>query len=182
MYQFSSRFVAAAPKHADKGQPRIPLFGVRRDPTGRLERQRPRSIDGPDGAVVELAELTGVGGVECSDAIRRWRLASYEAERRPETGLPIFAFRVHLSFLKTRLSQRSCVVRSDRRFSQPGSDGSGSFFEHSAPRLIRPIGVHPVSTAHRGEPLAVPHVRADSFVSSLDVAGVGLTHVRGTSS
>src|SRR2546427_6580889 len=70
-------------------------FGVRRDPAGRLERQRPRSIDGPDGAAAELAALAGVDATECSDAIRRWLLASYEAERHPETGFPIFAFRVH---------------------------------------------------------------------------------------
>src|SRR5581483_3052773 len=70
-------------------------FGVRRDVVGRLERQRPRSIDGPDGAAAELAALTGVDTAVCADAIRRWLLGSYEAERHPETGFPIFAFRVH---------------------------------------------------------------------------------------
>ncbi len=70
-------------------------FGVRRDAAGRLERQRPRSIDGPDGAAAELAALTGVDAAVCADAIRRWLLGSYEAERHPETGFPIFAFRVH---------------------------------------------------------------------------------------
>src|SRR5438128_9139890 len=38
-----------------------------------------------------------------------------------------------VSLLKTRLSQRSCVVRSDRLFGRSWSDGLGSFFGHSAP-------------------------------------------------
>jgi hypothetical protein len=42
-----------------------------------------------------------------------------------------------LSLLKTRLSQRSCVVRSDRLFGRSWSDGLGSFFGHCAPRFAR---------------------------------------------
>src|SRR5439155_4590348 len=42
-----------------------------------------------------------------------------------------------LSLLKTRLSQRSCVVRSDRLFGRSWSDGLESFFGHSAPRFAR---------------------------------------------
>src|SRR5437870_8356770 len=38
---------------------------------------------------------------------------------------------------KTRLSQRSCVVRTDRLFGRSWSDGLGSFFGHSAPRFAR---------------------------------------------
>src|SRR5262249_8961207 len=44
---------------------------------------------------------------------------------------------LRLSLLKIRLSQRSCVVRSDRLFGRSWSDGLGSFFGHSAPRFAR---------------------------------------------
>jgi len=44
---------------------------------------------------------------------------------------------IWLSLLKTRLSQRSCVVRSDRLLGRSWSDGLGSFFGHSAPRFAR---------------------------------------------
>jgi len=44
---------------------------------------------------------------------------------------------LRLSLLKTRLSQRFCVVRSNRLFGRSWSDGLGSFFGHSAPRFAR---------------------------------------------
>ncbi len=72
------------------------VFGVRQE-TGsdRLVRSTPRSLLGEQGAARELSELTGVAAARCAEAIQRWLLASYEAERNPETGFPIFAFRLH---------------------------------------------------------------------------------------
>src|SRR2546422_8949160 len=63
-------------------------------------------------------------------------LASHEpAARVDEHVEPIDGRAVVPS--KTRLSQRSCVVRSDRLFGWSWSDGLGSFFGHSGPRFAR---------------------------------------------
>lgn len=71
-------------------------FGVERErQTGRLVRSRPRSLRGDDGAARELARLTGIGEERCAAAIQRWLLGAYAAERDPDTGFPIFAFRLH---------------------------------------------------------------------------------------
>ncbi len=70
-------------------------FGLEREPSsGRLRRARPISVQGPDGAAGRLAALTGLDESDCAKAIRRLLLAGYEL-KDPETGFPIFAFRVH---------------------------------------------------------------------------------------
>jgi len=70
-------------------------FGVRREPeSGRLVRQRPRSITGANGAAQELSTLTGQPVEHCVTAIQQVLLAGYNCPH-PETGFPVFAFRVH---------------------------------------------------------------------------------------
>jgi very-short-patch-repair endonuclease len=72
------------------------VFGVRQEAgSDRLVRSTPRSLLGEHGAARELSELTGVDEGRCAEAIQRWLLASYQADRNPETGFPIFAFRLH---------------------------------------------------------------------------------------
>jgi hypothetical protein len=71
-------------------------FGITTEPhTGRLIRNTPCSIAGPDGAAAQLSELTGVSPDRCAEAIEQQLMASYVCEPNPETGFPVFAFRLH---------------------------------------------------------------------------------------
>ncbi len=71
-------------------------FGLRSElGSGRLTRAKPRSIAGSDGAATELSKLTGVPAAACASAIEEQLLASYGSEHHPETGFPVFAFRLH---------------------------------------------------------------------------------------
>ncbi|WP_428938699.1 DEAD/DEAH box helicase [Fontivita pretiosa] len=70
-------------------------FGVRREPeSGRFVRQDPRRITGPSGAAEELSRLTGQPPERCVAAIQQMLLAGYTC-LNPDTGFPVFAFRVH---------------------------------------------------------------------------------------
>lgn len=62
--------------------------------TGRLRRATPISVTGPDGAAQRLSALTGVTEAQCFAALKEELLAGYQA-RHPETGFPVFAFRLH---------------------------------------------------------------------------------------
>jgi len=71
-------------------------FGVTTESsTGRLIRVPPRTITGDDGAAKELSLLTGVPVGRCAEAIQKQLIASYGSEPEPETGFPVFAFRLH---------------------------------------------------------------------------------------
>lgn len=70
-------------------------FGLAREPaSGRYIRQKPRTIEGPNGGAAELAKLTGLDESGCIDAIRKTLLAG-NSILDPETGYPVFAFRLH---------------------------------------------------------------------------------------
>lgn len=70
-------------------------FGVASEPgSGRLVRSAPRALRGPGGAVAELAALTGLDEARAEAAIRDCLLAGSN-HRDPETGFPLFAFRLH---------------------------------------------------------------------------------------
>lgn len=71
-------------------------FGIRKEKgSGRLVRTRPRSLHGEGGAAQELSRLTGIDPSACAAAIEGQLLASYGSEPVPETGFPVFAFRLH---------------------------------------------------------------------------------------
>jgi ATP-dependent helicase YprA (DUF1998 family)/very-short-patch-repair endonuclease len=70
-------------------------FGVVRDCTGRLVRRPPRSITGKNGAAAELSRLVGITEDHAKRAIEEALLAGYACERNPDTGFPVFAFRLH---------------------------------------------------------------------------------------
>lgn len=71
-------------------------FGVTTEPeTGRLIRVPPRTITGDNGAAKELSQVTGVPVHRCAEAIQKQLIASYGSEPEPETGFPVFAFRLH---------------------------------------------------------------------------------------
>ncbi|HEU5422052.1 MAG TPA: DEAD/DEAH box helicase, partial [Nitrolancea sp.] len=70
-------------------------LGVTAEPdTGRLVRSTPRGIGGPDGAAAALSALTGSAPDCCRQALEELLLAGY-ACAQPETGFPVFAFRLH---------------------------------------------------------------------------------------
>ena len=70
-------------------------FGVSAEPaTGRLTRATPRSIGGSGGAASELSSLTGLGSDECARAIKSHLLDGCR-HTNPQTGFPVFAFRLH---------------------------------------------------------------------------------------
>ena len=70
-------------------------FGIRAEAdSGRLIRCTPRSLGGPEGAGPELGLLTGIQDLSCQEALAETLLTGYSC-RQPETGFPVFAFRVH---------------------------------------------------------------------------------------
>jgi ATP-dependent helicase YprA (DUF1998 family)/very-short-patch-repair endonuclease len=72
-------------------------LGVRTEnTTGRLRRQRPRAVSGAYGVAEELAALVQVKPHLANEAIRRCLMAgSSDAARDPQSGMPLFAFRLH---------------------------------------------------------------------------------------
>ena len=70
-------------------------FGIETDPkSGRLRRSNPRSITGESGAAADLSRLTGVGQQVCVGKIQETLLKGYDV-LHPDTGFPVFAFRLH---------------------------------------------------------------------------------------
>jgi superfamily II DNA/RNA helicase/very-short-patch-repair endonuclease len=64
-----------------------------------LRRAKPRSIRGDGGLARELSEKTGVPEDRCAEAIERTLLAGCGLQD-PDTGAPLFAFRVHQFFTR----------------------------------------------------------------------------------
>jgi ATP-dependent helicase YprA (DUF1998 family)/very-short-patch-repair endonuclease len=91
-------------------------FGIRRDEqSGRLRRVPPRSIDGTDGAAELLAQQTELPERDCGDAIAAQLIASYGSDHRhPETGFPVFAFRLH-QFISRGDTAYATLEREDER-------------------------------------------------------------------
>jgi len=70
-------------------------LGVKREQSnGRLVRQTPSSIRGTNGVATQLAEKTGVSQDRCVSAIQDALIAGFQLSH-PDTGLPVFAFRIH---------------------------------------------------------------------------------------
>lgn len=63
----------------------------------RLVRARPIAIAGPDGAAQKLADATDTEPDACAAAIRRILGAGFN-RRLPDSGFPVFAFRLHQFF------------------------------------------------------------------------------------
>lgn len=71
------------------------VFGLRREEeTGRLIRRTPRALRGEMGAATELAALVGVEPSQAESAIEKYLYAGCDVEH-PDTGFPVFAFRLH---------------------------------------------------------------------------------------
>jgi ATP-dependent helicase YprA (DUF1998 family) len=70
-------------------------FGIKENQDdGRLERQTPRPLTGPQGAARELADATGISEKDAASTIAKQLLAGYDISS-PVTGFPTFAFRLH---------------------------------------------------------------------------------------
>ncbi len=93
--------------------------------TGKLVRQRPARIED---AAAELAADSGVPEDTCAEAIRRTLEAGSQA-RHPETGRPLFAFRLHQFLSKgdtvyvTLEDKETRHLTRDYQRVQPGSNG-----------------------------------------------------------
>ena len=70
-------------------------FGITAEPgTGRLIRAVPRAVRGKEGGAKALSELTGIDEGRCARAIEAQLLVGYRV-KQPDTGFPVFAFRLH---------------------------------------------------------------------------------------
>jgi ATP-dependent helicase YprA (DUF1998 family)/very-short-patch-repair endonuclease len=70
-------------------------LGVTREQQScRLVRQTPSSIRGANGVAAQLAEKTGVEYDRCVGSIQNTLIAGFKLPH-PDTGLPVFAFRIH---------------------------------------------------------------------------------------
>jgi ATP-dependent helicase YprA (DUF1998 family)/very-short-patch-repair endonuclease len=75
-------------------------LGLVEDPIGhRLIRAQPLSVTGPGGAAEQLAVTSGEPADRCAEAIREVLALGYRL-RDPETGFPLFAFRLHQFFAR----------------------------------------------------------------------------------
>ena len=70
-------------------------FGLSRDViSGRLHRAKPIGLSGPQGAARDLSTRTGVPEAGCEESIKAALLAGFGLHH-PETGYPVFPFRLH---------------------------------------------------------------------------------------
>ncbi|MCX7044341.1 MAG: DEAD/DEAH box helicase [Candidatus Sumerlaeota bacterium] len=70
-------------------------FGLTTDEkSGLLARMKPKSIEGEHGASLTLANATGLSPEQCFAAITRALMEGFQC-LHPETGFPVFAFRLH---------------------------------------------------------------------------------------
>lgn len=106
-------------------------FGLTVDPDdGELIRQAPRRLE--EEAAPLLADLTGLTMDECASAIRRMLLTGSSA-KNPETGRPLFAFRLHQFLSKgdtvyvSLEDEQTRHLTSKYQRSVPGKPGAGLF-------------------------------------------------------
>ena len=89
-------------------------FGVTTESgTGRLIRATPRSVGGLRGAAAELAALTGADAAVCAEHIKEQLLVGSQV-RHPETGFPVFAFRLHQFISRGETVYASIEAEGDR--------------------------------------------------------------------
>jgi serine/threonine protein kinase/superfamily II DNA/RNA helicase/very-short-patch-repair endonuclease len=100
-------------------------FGLDRDEEGRLVRRAPTTVQLAAG---KLATAAGVDAAKCEKALQRTLQAGSRA-KHPQTGRPLFAFRLHQFLSKgdtvyvTLEDESSRHITRDYQVEQPGSDG-----------------------------------------------------------
>jgi ATP-dependent helicase YprA (DUF1998 family) len=101
--------------------------------SGRLVRAQPRPIDGPGGAASALADQTGASVEQSAVAIRETLMRGHELAD-PDTGLPLFAFRVHQFFSRGETVYASLEPEDSRHVTTqeqqfvPGADRDKELF------------------------------------------------------
>jgi ATP-dependent helicase YprA (DUF1998 family)/very-short-patch-repair endonuclease len=71
------------------------VLGLSVDPiTGGLMRAVPSRLQGKEGAAHKLSEITGLPEAKCFTGLVNALMAGYDTQD-PETGMPVFAFRLH---------------------------------------------------------------------------------------
>ena len=114
-------------------------LGLSTDPGGtRLVRAMPRPIHGDEGAAALLASLTGRPPDDCAAAIERTLMQGYRI-RHPDTGFPIFAFRVHQFFSRGETVYAS-LEPEDVRFSTTEEQRFVPVEGEAAVELVDPAG------------------------------------------
>ncbi len=103
--------------------------------TGRLIRSRPKGISSEQGAARELVQLTGLPEDRCVAAIQEGLLAGYECEPHPETGYPVFAFRLHQFFSRGDTVFSSLEREQDRHATLQGQQ----FVPGDRSRVLLPL-------------------------------------------
>jgi ATP-dependent helicase YprA (DUF1998 family)/very-short-patch-repair endonuclease len=89
-------------------------LGLAHEPdSGRLVRAQPRPIDGPGGAASVLADQSGASVEQCARSIREMLMRGHELVD-PDTGLPLFAFRVHQFFSRGETVYASLEAEGSR--------------------------------------------------------------------
>ena len=86
---------------------------------GRPVRAVPLAIEGTDGAASRLARLTGLDEESCRRALRAYLLAGHGV-RKPGTGVPAFAFRLHQFISRGDTVYASPESASDRYLTLAG--------------------------------------------------------------
>ena len=90
-------------------------FGLQEESeTNRLIRVIPRSISGKNGAALKLSDLTGADVDDCNKAIETALLAGYQV-KFPESGFPVFAFRLH-QFIGKGDTVYASIADEDNRY------------------------------------------------------------------
>ena len=93
-------------------------FGIRHE-DDRLVRAVPLPIMGPEGAAKQLSTQTGLDETVCGDAIRAYLLAG-NSVKMPDTGNPVFPFRLHQFISRGDTVYASPEPSADRYLSLSG--------------------------------------------------------------
>jgi ATP-dependent helicase YprA (DUF1998 family)/very-short-patch-repair endonuclease len=111
-------------------------FGLATEPgSGRLVRTAPRSLTGANGAGRVLSQQTGLPEAACTRAIERQLLASYGGAPNPDTGFPVFAFRLHQFISRGDAVYASIETEAERHITLQGQ----RFVPGDRSRVLMPL-------------------------------------------
>lgn len=140
-------------------------LGIESEPeSGRLRRALPRPIEGPDSAAALLAEQTGRQEELAAAALQQTLMQGYELQQ-PDTGFPVFAFRLHQLFTRGENCVRDVGAGRQPLLHHPGAAVLAAGQEQAAaaacvlPR-VRAGVLHGLRRCRRGaRPPAERHLR-----------------------